>query len=205
MTRWIAVWITAIAALLGGSDALALGIGPYFALDRGSVEWDEPGGPVFDGDHSESGIGVVIDTNTATPRLFAYRFQFAVQRVDSKDERNLFELNGFRITNSFAFKLLAQEKARLWWAPQLRIGYLNGDYYAGGNQAGADLYDFGTGLAFGANLHTSATVSISTELGYRYSWFDGDVAELNAKGKGGQLFFSFSLLHRRGNDWFGGF
>ncbi len=198
--------------LVSSRSASALGLGGYLSAQQGSADDWEIEDVLFsgdiesDGDLDAFGVGFVLDTAPAQDRIFSYRLNVGLERLDVDLDRfgDTAELRGLVIDNTFGFQVFYSEPARLWIGPRLRVGLYGGEFEVV-DDADLAIFQLGLGVAFGANFNVGGRLIIGVTTGYSYSGFVGEVDDAffddnDVTGGGGTAFLNFSLMGRVGGN-----
>jgi hypothetical protein len=194
------------------TPARAVGIGPYVDLAGGSgeFEWDRSN-IEFDVDVGTGAIGLAIDTSPTGRSNFSYRLNIGLEAQDLEDDINTtMELGGLVVENVFCFGAVNQPHLRWWIGPLVRIGFYSGetdDYFDSNGDRGrteADFFEFGLGVASGANIRVSRNLVLAPSIGIRFIGASGEGTVINYNtgtrdeedldGSFSTLFFNFALL-----------
>jgi hypothetical protein len=130
------------------------------------------------------GCGFIADTNLGTKSIFNYRFKigYNYQYSENEDIRNLHRVT---MTHIFGAALFANDYVRLWFGPQIGVGYLWGShtYYSSDNIIYLEdllynatplifsLFNIHAGLSLGININAGPSVTIPVEGGFRYNFY----------------------------------
>ena len=188
-----------VAILISSSveSAGALGFGPYFEYGRVVDGWASDSGFDFDYDENHFGAGLSLDTSVTDRRLFNYRLDLGYQRVAQDfDHGGSIDGDGLVIDNAFGFRLLRNEKVRLWLGPAVRLSF---DFF---ESHGVDAFYFGIGAGpvIGLNVHTGDLVSLAFTTGYQLSYVHGDYDGGDANGYEQLIFFKLHTFFRFNGD-----
>ena len=228
---WSAAAIFFISMLFAQS-AFAFGIGGYVNFGAGNVEFEEswdaedPWARLKnEGDVTFYGFGFLLDTAVAKNRVFNYRLQVGyedaefdidtvVNRETGADISNFvadFKLDVDQIVfdNTFGFGIVRKENLRLWFGPQIRVGYISGngdltDISGTRLELDFDGVIFGFAPVVGANFNFSNNLTLGLDLGYRFSLFAGELEKSGLGQWGGDdfdgnmntYFINFALIYR---------
>jgi hypothetical protein len=218
---------TILIVLFISSSAMAIGIGVYGDVQRGTTNYAQD----FSGSTSDIGVtgGLVFDTNVAKDSLFNYRAQLGAGQVWSRG----LTVNKASLIQTFGISPapLRGEKVRFWFGPRIGLHYLNSNY---SNMIGyQDLQlimmmltgslippttskvtmngfkgDIGLVLA-GFNFNFGKLVTLSLEFGFDYGYMIGkaDFEEgtpkrwLTAAGEGFEGFATMAVLFRINDNY----
>ena len=213
MKKLIFLTLIIVPFVASHGSAFAAGLGFFSTAEIGTGEFeieDSFGNELYDddGDTARLGIGFVFDTAVARDKLFNYRLNVSVVRLDIELDdvfNSEAELAGVAFDNTFGFGVLRTEKVRLWVGPRIRLGFYGGDADSfSGNDDDVTAVDFGVGGALGANFHVGPAVSLGFETGVMISGYGGEIetgfGDLDLVGGATSLFLNGVVLFRLSGD-----
>lgn len=177
MKRICLLVLTCLFISIMSTQLLAFGIGGYFSGGGGERYWNKN---ITDYRNREKnykiGGGLIIDSNMARQESFNYRLNAGYYKMNG-DPRDLGLINTY---HSFGYGLVKQEYVRLWFGPQIGIGYGYADYQ---NVTFIGLFARETikyrglnaslGLVLGLNINIGKYFSITLDGGGRYNALAG--------------------------------
>jgi len=183
------VSIASVLLLTGSSFAASFGVYLEHGAGSGEAEYDYYSSDDFDIDTKLLGIGFQMETSPVnSQQAFSYRFQggfesrkmeFELTTMEGEEDATL-ELDGFVITNTFAFGANIAENARLWVGPQILIGLYSGEtddeyemWLGESDEISFKGAAFGLGIAGGINFSLGGTTVLTTTIGARTVGFAG--------------------------------
>ena len=153
--------------LLVASPIYAVGFGLFVNGGEAKATWDgDFVNADSDGQHLD--VGISLDTNLATDRLFNYRMELgrAYWEIDSFNNQGVkSELDGLVLNQDFGFGGRVSDSIRLWLGPELRLTYINGELNTAA-PTDVDLFGLGFGAVVGANFNFSSRLTIAAKAGY---------------------------------------
>jgi hypothetical protein len=158
----------------------AVGLGIYVpAIGSGSstVKWSQGGESAnFHPDVSNFGYGLVFDTRVANPGIFNYRLSLGYENANFTEAGQTYEydFSRFSMDHTFGFAFLQTDNVRLWLGPQLLLVYMTYNEKYSDGDVEVNLYGIGIAPVLGANFNLGSVISLSPELGYRFSILRGE-------------------------------
>ncbi len=150
--------------------AHAAGLGLYASGGRGTADWSTRDDETFKKSTSRLGVGLALDTNPDSDRLFNYNLNIGYERFSNHNGnawKNL-DLNGFVVRNAFGFGGLITPDVRVWFGPQLSLSWFEGspdsfqDYTI-------RLFGIGIGPTLGVNFNAGEHMKIVLKGGYQFT------------------------------------
>lgn len=160
-----------VATQLAPGAAFGAGLGP--AQGAAIQEWKHVDSGATH-DREVSRFGAVFDTNVSDVRLFNYRL--SLNSETSKPEGNGLKFEGWSMSHSIGFRLLANERIRLWLGPDLYYA----SFYHIKQEGSSDNYSgritgIGIGPRIGLNIHFPRVASFIVSAGTRYTSYMGNL------------------------------
>jgi len=202
-------------------ESQAAGIGVYYTIGSGSGNWSlEDGDDYIESyydtapmeiDVSDSGYGVVFDTNVAKNKVFNYRLCLGIEnrvyKLDFSPDDEIIpadaftedvKINSFVIDNNFGFAFFRTPYLRLWAGPEFKISYGSGDSDRYDN---ISLLNIGVGPVLGLNYNIGKLFTLGAKSGILFEGAQGygenpsgDDADFD--GSNTYFYFNFSILYR---------
>lgn len=164
--------------LLSSTQAMAIGLGIYGNLGKGSNTRVDPALYSFEDTHVWTGFGFILDTAVAKNKLFNYRLNLGLEKWDWNNDHfnNVFdgEVLRFSLYNTFGFGVVKTKPVRFWLGPQLGLNIFTQNY--GGSSSIGDLFQLTEnnggigatiGLASGLNFNLGRTFTLGVDGGAR--------------------------------------
>lgn len=228
MKQILSLGVTILIVLFISSSAMAIGIGVYGDVQRGTTSYAQD----FSGSTSDTGVsgGLVLDTNVAKDSLFNYRLKLGAGQVWSKG----MTVNRASLIQTFGISPapLRGENVRFWFGPRIGLHYLNADFSSryGIDQTTLLLMMMMTGTVFpamptkltmngfkgdiglvfaGFNFNFGPVVTLSFEFGFDYGYMIGKAEFeeatpprwLTAAGEGFEGFATMAVLFRINDNY----
>lgn len=173
-------WSAALVAafVLGGGTVRAEGIGASFSLSHGAAELEDRDDVWEDLDTrtTQTGLGLIFDSNLAQDRLVNYRLnmgiEFASQDVEQAGIHNEVQGTNFALDQTLGFGFIRTPELRVFVGPSLHLGVgrIDDQIDVDGFRVDYEETSFTAGLGpeIGFNFNLGRNLTLSTSLFARY-------------------------------------
>jgi len=163
----------------GSSQAHAAGFGFYGSAGGGTADWTQGNISIhsrdFDKDTNHLGVGLVMDTAPARDKLFNYQLNIGYDRFGNRGGSawGNVDFDGVAISNNFGFGAMISPTTRVWFGPELRVTWADGnpDKYANYK---IHIFGVGIGPVIGVNLNYDEMHTLVLKMGFQYSRYVGE-------------------------------
>ncbi len=167
MNKYV-LMVLCLGFALGPGSAMAVGLGPYFGYERGSITLSEADSSVeYDLDADHFAFGFLLDTAPAQDKLFNYRLNIGMDIPTFKETPWEYSGYGFDMKHTFGFGFVRNSAVRVWAGPTIKI------YMDSVSAEGSDSFyviGSGGGPELGVNINISGFMSIGIAGGYSFNY-----------------------------------
>lgn len=168
-----------VVCACGSSQAHAAGFGFYGSAGGGTADWTLDNSSLnslnFGKDTNHLGVGLAMDTAPARDKLFNYQLNIGYDHFSNRGGSawGNVDFNGFVISNNFGFGTMISPTTRIWFGPELRVTWADGNP---DKFANFKIHIFGAGIGpvIGMNLNYDETHTLVLKMGFQYSRYVGE-------------------------------
>ena len=178
MKKIMMMAVLAATALFSASTAHAFGMGFWSSMGDKTSDWTSNGvRESLKMEHND--MGITLDTNLATGRLFNYHLEFGKAKADIKPffgetlTNTKMEVDGLVMNHAFGFGMPITPLFRFWFGPEIRFTWMDGTLPTDPN-VDLDLFGFGFGAAVGFNVNLPGPLTLGIKGGYSIMNYAGE-------------------------------
>lgn len=157
------------------NEADAAGLGVYGSVAGGKADWSPDRATDFDKRTGRLDFGLAMDTAPARDKLYNYHLTvgYGIFRNMNSDAWGRADLDGLIISNSFGFGTLVTPRVRVWFGPEIKVTWVDGnpDHYSNYK---INLFGVGKGLALGVNFNDDKMFTTVVKLGFQVIDYVGE-------------------------------